>query len=61
MHAHSQAFVQCMHQHKRLSEILQTLRKQPEDIMQEHLNYKAHVIRQVYTSDLEELQLEGMA
>ena len=34
LHAHSQVVVQCLHQHTCLSEILQKLRKQPEDIIQ---------------------------
>ena len=56
MHAHSQVFVQCLHQHTCLIEILQQLRTQLEDIIQEYVNYNAHVIRQTYTSDPTESQ-----
>ena len=56
LHAHSQLFVQCLHQHTPLATILQRLRKGGHEIVQGYLKYKAHVSRQVYadTDGLEE-------
>ena len=51
LHAHSQVFTQCLHQHTPLWEIVKQLRKSTGLIVNEYLDYKTHVCRQVYTSD----------
>ena len=48
LHAHSQLFVQCLHQHTPSIEVLQRLRHGGQEIVQKYLQYKAHVCRQVY-------------
>ena len=48
LRAHSQLFVQCLHQHTPLIEVLHAIRSQPEDVVAGYLNYNAHVSRQVY-------------
>ena len=53
LHAHSQVFVQCLHQHTSIYDLLQILREKPDNIIKEYLNYKSHVCRQVYTEDSE--------
>ena len=55
LHAHSQVFVQCLHQHTTLWEIVTQLRAKPGDIVKEYLDYKAHVSRQVYSSTREDV------
>ena len=47
LHAHSQLFVQCLHQHTPLSELLVELASRG-NIVKDYLTYKAHVSRQVY-------------
>ena len=39
LHAHSQFFIQCLHQHEPLSEVLIKLTENPE-LVQKYLNYK---------------------
>ena len=51
LHAHSQVFVQCLHQHISIYDIMQTLRDQPDNVIKEYLRYKEHVCRQVYTEE----------
>ena len=48
LHGHSQLFVQCLHQHTPLIEVLRRLRTDGADIVNKYLVYKAHVCRQVY-------------
>ena len=55
MHAHSQVFVQCLHQHTCLWEIVQKLRAKPGDIVREYFDYKTHVSRQVYNNNRNEV------
>ena len=50
LHAHSQLFVQCLHQHTSLHHIIKLLRKDCGHVVQDYLAYKAHVSRQVYNS-----------
>ena len=46
LHAHSQLFVQCMHQHTPLVEVLRALRAKGGNLVQKYLVYKAHVCRE---------------
>ena len=46
-------YVQCLHQHTSIYDILEKLRDQPDNIIQGYLDYKEHVCRQVYTEDTE--------
>ena len=48
LHAHSQLFVQCLHQHTPLAEILELLRAKRGHLVEEYLVYKGRVCRQVY-------------
>ena len=48
LHAHSQFFVQCLHQHTPLVEILQRLKVNGAEVVKRYLLYKEHVCRQVY-------------
>ena len=41
LHAHSQIFVQCIHQHTPLEEVLNVIRAQPQHVAQRYLRYKA--------------------
>ena len=50
LHAHSQLFVQCLHQHEPLSEVLKQLTVKPE-LAERYLKYKEHVCRQVYADE----------
>ena len=50
LHAHSQLFVQCLHQHEPLSEVLKALSTKP-DLVDKYLKYKEHVCRQVFCDD----------
>ena len=50
LHAHSQLFVQCLHQHQPLAEVLRSLTERPE-LVQRYLKYKEHVCRQVFCDD----------
>ena len=43
LHEHSQVFVQCLHQHTNIYQILDKLRERPDSIVREHLQYKEHV------------------
>ena len=57
LHAHSQLFIQCLHQHTSLDDIVTMLRQNCSHIVEAYLDYKTHVCRQVYsteTNDLEE-------
>ena len=47
LHAHSQLFVQCLHQHTPLAALIVQLASN-SDIVQDYLTYKSHVSRQVY-------------
>ena len=48
LHAHGQLHIQCIHQHKPLSEILTELAGPKAYLVQEYLRYKEHVCRQWY-------------
>ena len=50
LHAHSQLFVQCLHQHEPLSQVLLRLTEKPE-LVQQYMVYKSHVCRQIFASD----------
>ena len=46
-------FVQCLHQHTNIYQIIAKLREKPDSIVKEYLRYKEHVSRQVYTEDVQ--------
>ena len=48
LHAHSQLFIECLHQHTPLIEVLRSLRSGGNDLVRRYLMYKEHVSRQVY-------------
>ena len=48
LHAHLQLFIQCLHQHMPLAEILKLLRERHDDTIDRYLNYNAHVSRTIY-------------
>ena len=50
LHAHSQLFVQCLHQHTPLAEILEIMRGRQGDLVKDYLVYKGHVCRQIYAA-----------
>ena len=50
LHAHSQLFIQCLHPHKPLSAVLQSLTEHP-DLVGRYLKYKEHVCRQSFFDD----------
>jgi len=50
LHAHSQLFVQCLHQHEPLSQVLTQLTEKPE-LVERYMQYKAHVSRQMFAED----------
>ena len=52
LHAHCQVFVQCLHQHTPLWEIIRKVKGEGGDVIVDgYLKYKAHVCRQVYDSE----------
>ena len=48
LHAHSQLFVQCLHQHTPLIEVLRQIKGSGGDVVSKYLQYKAHVCKQTY-------------
>ena len=48
LHGHTQGFVQGVHQHTPLWEVLTMIRSQRTDLVPRFLRYKAHVSRQMY-------------
>ena len=48
LHAHSQLFVQCLHQHTPLHEVFKIIETQHPELVQHFCKYKAYVSRQVY-------------
>ena len=48
LHAHSQLFVQCLHQHTPLWEVLAYIRSRNPELVPRLLRYRAHVCRQTY-------------
>ena len=50
LHAHIQLFIQCLHQHTPLSEVLAQLRSTGSSEIDRYLRYKEHVCRQVYAN-----------
>ena len=58
LHAHSQGFIQCLHQHMPLIKIFEFLKKGNAEVVRKYLRYKTHVCRQVYADkDLAEQRL----
>ena len=55
LHAHSQIFIQCMHQHNPLHKIFRILRENCGNIMEDYLRYHAHVQRQTYAGTSDEV------
>ena len=51
LHAHSQIFVQCLHQHTPLAEIMQRLKRDGDGLVKKYLVYKEHVCRRVYPDE----------
>lgn len=49
LHAHSQLFVQCLHQHTPLVDIMAKLHVDGKEVISQYLTYKSHVSRQVYS------------
>lgn len=58
LHAHSQLFVQCLHQHEPLSQVLKRLTEKPE-LIQGYMKYKEHVSRQMFYSEAHVQSWEG--
>ena len=56
LHAHSQVFVQCLHQHTTLRHVFEVIRQKGSQIVEDYKAYKAHVSRQVYAKVGEELE-----
>ena len=50
LHAHSQLFVQCLHQNTPLAEVLERIRTRRGTLVQDYLVYKGHVCRQIYAT-----------
>ena len=50
LHAHSQVFIQCLHQHTPLSDVLKKMKGAAATEINKYLKYKAHVCRQVYAN-----------
>ena len=48
LHAHSQVFVECLHQHTPLSEVMCLAQPRARETIDGYLRYKEHVCRQVY-------------
>jgi hypothetical protein len=48
LHAHCQVFVECLHQHTPLAEVLTTLQQNGTQTVRDYLRYKVHVCRQTY-------------
>ena len=48
LHAHIQVFIQCLHQHTPLDEVLQRLQTKGNKEINGYLKFKEHVCRQVY-------------
>ena len=46
LHAHSQVFIQCLHQHMPLIKVFEFLKSGTADVVQRYLRYKTHVCRQ---------------
>ena len=51
LHAYSQLFVQCLHQHTPLRDVLEALRSQPGAVVARYLKCKTQVCRQVYADE----------
>jgi len=50
LHAHTQLFVQCLHQHTPLAEIMEILSDvRGSQVVTDYLNYKTHVCREIYS------------
>lgn len=56
LHPHSRLFIQCLHQHTSLHDIIAMLRQNSSHIVKEYSDYKTHVCRQVYQTDTRELE-----
>ena len=49
LHAHSQLFVECMHQHTPLVGVMQRIKGDGATLVQRYLRYKSHAANQVHT------------
>ena len=58
LHAHSQLFVQCLHQHTSLHNVLNMLRSACKFVVREYVAYKTHVCRQVSHGNGEVLEYQ---
>ena len=58
LHAHSQLFVQCLHQRTRLHDNSNMLRSDCKNIVSDYLDYKKHVCRQVHSGKGVSLEAE---
>ena len=59
LHAHSQLFVQCLHQHTPLADVMARIRQVGGTaIVEDYLRYKAHACRQVYDPPPSEEELK---
>ena len=56
LHAHSQLFIQCLHQHISLDDIIAILQHNYAGFVEHYLTYKSHVCRQVYDTPTNELE-----
>ena len=50
LHAHSQLFVQCLHQHTPLQEVFRIIEESADDICREYKDYAAAVAKATYTT-----------
>ena len=57
LHAHIQVFIQCLHQHTPLDEILHHLKTEGSEDIEKYLRYKAHVCRQAYCEAIDHLHV----
>ena len=55
LHAHSQLFIQCLHQRTSLHDVIAMLRHNCSHVVKDYLDYKTRVCRQVYQTDTIEL------
>ena len=58
LHAHSQVFVECLHQHTPLSEVMCLVQPRARETIDGYRRYKAHVCRQVYADTSADMEKE---
>ena len=61
LHAHTQVFVQCLHQHTPLTEIFQLVETRLDRLRTAYLQYNAHVVHATYSGKTEEEIAAGIA